>query len=103
MPCFHWRWLAVCATAGAGAILGKGVGIAIPQQNSSPFVVVGPRLGLEVPLYRFLARHHVMHHRQTGTNFNVVLPLADYIVGTVAKPKETDIAEMKRLGYVDVK
>lgn len=50
-------------------------------------------------VYRFLARHHYMHHEMPGTNFNVVLPLADFVLATSSHPKESDEAELRRLGY----
>lgn len=50
--------------------------------------------------YRFIARHHFMHHQQPGRNYNVVLPLADFVIGTVAKPGIRDVREMLRLGYL---
>src|SRR5205085_2528136 len=34
------------------------------------------------PVYKFLARHHCLHHRHLNRNFNVVFPLADYGLGT---------------------
>lgn len=33
--------------------------------------------------FRFLERHHRLHHVHMGTNFNVVLPLADLWFGTL--------------------
>lgn len=33
--------------------------------------------------FRFLERHHRLHHAHMGTNFNVVLPLADLLLGTL--------------------
>ena len=50
-------------------------------------------------VYRFLARHHFLHHAHTGTNFNVVLPLADHLLGTLALATERDRSEMQRLGF----
>lgn len=50
--------------------------------------------------YLFLARHHFMHHQRTGKNYNVVLPIADFILGSATKPKISDVREMLRLGYV---
>ena len=38
------------------------------------------------PVYKFLARHHCLHHRHLDRNFNVVFPLADYVLGTRAGP-----------------
>ncbi len=33
-------------------------------------------------IFRFLNTHHLLHHRYMQTNFNVVLPIADIILGT---------------------
>lgn len=52
------------------------------------------------PVYRFLARHHYLHHRYQNKNFNVVFPFADYVLGTDASATEADVAQMKRLGLV---
>jgi hypothetical protein len=52
------------------------------------------------PMFCYLARHHYMHHQQTRTNYNVVFPLFDYLMNSVAKPKLGDIKEMLRLGYL---
>lgn len=50
--------------------------------------------------FRWVARHHFMHHRETTKNYNVVFPLWDYLLFTAAKPKFGDIREMLRLGYI---
>ena len=50
--------------------------------------------------YRLLARHHFLHHRYPGCNYNVVFPLADVVFGTVARAKACDLREMLRLGYL---
>ncbi len=47
-----------------------------------------------------VAYHHFMHHMQQDKNMNVVLPGADFVLGTVATPKLGDIREMVRLGYI---
>jgi hypothetical protein len=49
-------------------------------------------------VFRFLNRHHYMHHVHPGRNFNVVLPLADYLIGTVARPTHVDRAAMTAYG-----
>jgi len=41
-------------------------------------------------IYRFLARYHWLHHKYTDKNFNVVFPLADYVLGTSAQVTEVD-------------
>lgn len=50
--------------------------------------------------FRFLARHHFLHHEQTSKNYNIVFPLFDYVFFTTAKPNFGDIREMLRLGYL---
>lgn len=52
------------------------------------------------PAYKLLARHHLLHHRYPHRNFNVVFPIADFLLGTHAKSKYSDHAEMYRLGLL---
>jgi hypothetical protein len=52
------------------------------------------------PAFRFLARQHFMHHQQTTKNYNVVFPLFDFLLGSVARPSLGDIREMLRLGHL---
>jgi len=49
-------------------------------------------------VFRFLNRHHYLHHVYPGRNFNVVLPLADYLVGTVARPDPSECRAMAEYG-----
>lgn len=49
------------------------------------------------PLYKILARHHYLHHRYRDKDFNVVLPLADIVLGTNARATRTDVKAMYRL------
>lgn len=49
-------------------------------------------------LYKYLARYHYLHHCHPNKNFNVVFPLADFILGThVSTVSEKEIAEMRML------
>lgn len=50
--------------------------------------------------FRFISRHHFMHHQQTGKNYNVVLPFADFVLGRVARPRLADVRELLRLGHL---
>ena len=50
------------------------------------------------PIYRFLARHHWMHHRYQDKNFNVVFPLADYVLGTSVRADAVELKRMQQLG-----
>ncbi len=50
------------------------------------------------PVYKFLARYHWLHHKYPNKNFNVVFPLADYLLGTSVQASSSDIEQMKKLG-----
>jgi hypothetical protein len=50
------------------------------------------------PIYRFLARYHCMHHRHPDRNFNVVFPLADYVLGTRSRANAGDLAFLEQSG-----
>lgn len=50
--------------------------------------------------FRFIERHHRIHHSHMGRNFNVVLPLADLCLGTLMlrdplPPRATEPAARK--------
>jgi len=51
-------------------------------------------------IFRWLAIHHYLHHQLTNKNYNIVFPLADYILGTKIKPRKRDLRELLRLGYL---
>jgi sterol desaturase/sphingolipid hydroxylase (fatty acid hydroxylase superfamily) len=40
-----------------------------------------------VPGFPFLARHHHLHHLDTEANANFLLPLADWLFGTLRVPE----------------
>jgi hypothetical protein len=50
------------------------------------------------PVYKFLARHHWLHHKYPHRNFNVVLPFADYVLGTSVRAYETDLQYLDQAG-----
>ncbi|MBD2136916.1 hypothetical protein H6F32_04775 [Anabaena sp. FACHB-1237] len=54
-------------------------------------------------IYKWLAVHHYMHHQFTNKNYNIVFPLADYILGTKIPARRKDIRELLRLGYIEPK
>ena len=47
--------------------------------------------------FRFLIEHHRRHHNRSDINYNVVLPLADWIFGTLSyrdvRPEPEDVAQ----------
>ena len=50
------------------------------------------------PVYKFLARYHCLHHRYPDKNFNVVFPLADYVLGTSVRANEGDLKYLQQWG-----
>ena len=48
--------------------------------------------------YKFVARHHFLHHRYPDKNFNVAFPVGDFLCGTIARPTEADWAAMRAEG-----
>jgi hypothetical protein len=48
--------------------------------------------------YKFVARHHFLHHRYPDKNFNVAFPVGDWLFGTVAKVSDDDLAAMRAEG-----
>lgn len=48
------------------------------------------------PWYAFLDRHHYIHHVDLGANLNFLLPLADWMFGTLRTRLEPD--EIERHG-----
>lgn len=54
--------------------------------------------------YRFLARYHYLHHdlhrKRIHRNINLVLPFADFFLGTHAIATEEEKEAMRRFGYL---
>lgn len=50
--------------------------------------------------FRFISRHHFMHHQNLSKNYNVVLPFADFVLGRVKRPRVSDVRELLRLGHL---
>jgi hypothetical protein len=48
-------------------------------------------------LFKYLARYHYLHHAHPARNYNVVCPLADWVLGTRAAEDVSDIIELSRL------
>ena len=67
-----------------GASLAVGVYYAIYESiHWAMHVPRAARLLARFPLYRFLDAHHRTHHKYLLSNLNVVLPLADWTLGTL--------------------
>ncbi len=48
--------------------------------------------------YKFVARHHFLHHKYPDKNFNVAFPIGDFLCGTIAHPSEADWEAMRAEG-----
>jgi sterol desaturase/sphingolipid hydroxylase (fatty acid hydroxylase superfamily) len=53
-------------------------------------------------IFRRLNGHHLLHHRYMGKNFNVVLPLADILLGTYIARAKTHFAQARGPAVPDV-
>lgn len=49
-------------------------------------------------VFKWLARYHYLHHRYPGKNFQVVIPIFDYLLGTHINPLPRDVEKMKEMG-----
>ncbi len=45
----------------------------------------------ETRVFRFLKAHHYLHHRFAFRNLNVVMPLADWLLGTLVLPSALEL------------
>jgi hypothetical protein len=50
VACGHLRIVRACVVAGVGALRAAGSGVTDPQQDTKPYVTLGGRLGVEVPV-----------------------------------------------------
>lgn len=61
----------------------QDMGVFIPSYN------IIHQLSYEHGYIDFCVKNHIMHHINNGTtNFNAILPLADYLLGTYAPPND---------------
>ena len=51
--------------------------------------------------YKFVARHHFLHHRYPDKNFNVAFPVGDFLCGTIATASSDDWEAMRAEGIAD--
>ncbi|CAN5335582.1 hypothetical protein BH11CYA1_BH11CYA1_14000 [soil metagenome] len=54
------------------------------------------------PAYKFLARHHYLHHVYPNKNYNVVFPFADYVTGTNVRANQSEMLEMYEHDLLDL-
>lgn len=77
----HWGFLWGTCIAGCLITLTfTRVHAAIHHPGSQPLIA-------RLPGFLFLARHHYLHHLDTEANANFLLPLADWLFGTLRLPE----------------
>lgn len=77
LPCLHWRWVFGCGALELGA-LGGSSDADMPASDSAFIATLGGRVGVEIPLGRFLA------FRATVDGFGTVKPA---IIRISAEPR----------------
>lgn len=77
----HWAFLWGTCTAGVAITLTfTRVHAAVHHPGSHPLLE-------RLPGFPFLARHHYLHHLDMESNANFLLPLADWLFGTLRLPE----------------
>ena len=77
----HWAFLwGVCAAGLAIALSFTRVHAAIHHPGSHAWLE-------RLPWFAFLARHHYLHHLDLESNANFLLPIADWLFGTLRVPE----------------
>lgn len=54
----------------------------------------------KLPIFKYLARFHYLHHKYPGKNYGIVVPFADFIMGTSISLGKKDIKEAKEMDLV---
>jgi hypothetical protein len=67
--------------------------------DRGPFVV---RALAKTAYFRYLARHHWLHHRYTNCNYNLLLG-GDYVLGVWRRAENEDLDDMALLGFGEVR
>ena len=55
--------------------------------------VPGDRWFEQSGAFKWINAHHLQHHRKHNTNLNVVLPIADFLLGSRRRPAQVALAE----------
>ena len=45
--------------------------------------------------------HHTLHRQHIHKNNNIIIPIADIVLGQKAVPNEVQREEMRKLGFID--
>jgi hypothetical protein len=89
VPCAFRGVLEGCALLAAGQTRASARGLAMPQQVTAPFVAVGARVGLEIPLGGILS---------WGAHADVLAPITETVLRVDGQPVWTSPAISGALG-----
>ncbi|MEK0445108.1 MAG: hypothetical protein RLZZ399_429 [Verrucomicrobiota bacterium] len=85
-----------------GAVAGTGVYYCVYEYIHWCMHLPKARRVEKSQLFRRLNGHHLLHHRYMHKNFNVVLPLADWMLGTLMPRAKTRFAQPNNPAVPDV-
>jgi hypothetical protein len=60
------------------------------------------RMVERLKIFQWLNGHHILHHKSQDSNFNVVLPLADWVLGTLLLRARREFNQVRGLAVPDV-
>jgi hypothetical protein len=83
VPCASRGVLEGCALLAAGQVRASARGLAMPQQVTAPFMAIGARVGLEIPLGSILS---------VGAHADVLAPVTETILRVSGQPVWTSPA-----------
>ena len=95
-------WLTNCTTILCGSFLATCLYYAAYEYLHWCMHVPRERNVERSGIFFRLNGHHLLHHRYMGTNFNVVLPLADWCLGTLLLRARTRFAQARGPSVPDV-
>ncbi|MCB0482661.1 MAG: hypothetical protein KDC83_14630 [Flavobacteriales bacterium] len=85
-PFFPWVWFVAtfAVTFGAYYLAYEYLHLLMHRPNSMPLLE-------KLYFFKFIKAYHRIHHNQMGMNLNVVLPIADFLLGTFVWSKALEI------------
>jgi len=88
------EWAIGLPLAAGGAIGAMAYGLIFDGLHWC-FHVPAKRWFEQLGLYRWIKRHHLLHHRHQDRNLNVVFPLADLCLGTlITRPRSGTVLQI---------
>jgi len=90
VPLFLYVWVAEYVHPYVHLSYNKSIGVASPLM----------RLAIKTKYFKYLARHHYLHHKYINCNFNLMLG-GDWFLGCHRSPNKKDLVEINNLGFFD--